>query len=222
MTLRSYCAVAICFFGVSYAQENKGSKSSDDDSVQKKTAGTAFDFRNSKDVRLLIGLREIAIKDLVNQLEQKAGKKGEADDFSLFAAEKLGELRADDPDTLKVLCKNVMLRDIVVNHNSPLDGLAAARALVRIGSPKVATVIFEELRGAQKPAALLAFAAVLNSLDGAEVTCLRVKRAIEQETKHPRFPSGVDQDYVQNLKQIEEWLSQPKFFDNVDNWPSQR
>lgn len=224
MRYRYFWSFALILFAIiASAQDSKGLKSPSTKATsneKQELGGINLDFKNPKNLKLLINLRNAAILDLTAALEKNDVNAGEHDDFVEFAAKMLGELRSDDQASLKSLCRNVKLRSMTRSNNGPLDGFVAAESLVKIGGPNVVEAIFDELRGALDYQTLITFAFVLHSLDTQEVTNTRLTRAIDQETKHPLFPSGPDREYLSNLKQLEKWVEQRGFFEDLANWPS--
>lgn len=185
-------------------------------------ADYSFSLSRREDVDRLIMVRNLGALEATLALEKLTRNEYNRDDDEPHrAAQVLAWQGTVDSRALAALCDNILTLKGNDNEVFPLSGFKAAQALVHIGGSRARNAIFASLHQPLDRRGLLIRAHVLAEVDPPQIMCEHIKLAIaELERLHAaKVVDDNDDEYLANLRQLHDWLSDPEFLQNNKSWP---
>jgi len=184
-------------------------------------ADFSFSLSRPEDVNRLFKVCRIGVLEATLTLEKLSRKEYTRDDDEpIRAAKVLLIFRGGGPRGLAALCSNIRMKGGGGSEAAPLDDFFVAQGLAGIGGRAVRGAIFDSLRGSQDWKGLMLKTHVLAQMEPPSVMQEHIRLAVEdQERREKSGGIPVDENYKHNLRRMGEWLKDPKFLDNPNNWP---
>jgi hypothetical protein len=120
---------------------------------------------------------------------------------------------------IAALCANIVTLRGNDDEEFPLRDFKSAQALVHIGGSRARQAIFESLRQPIDRTGLLIRAHTLGEIDPPQIMCEHIKMAIAKEENRQKAKLSVDEQYLGKLRILQDWLSNPEFLEDRQNWP---
>lgn len=182
----------------------------------------SFSLSRREDVKRFATVRDIAVLEATLVLEKFARQEYSNDDDEPKQAVKVLMMSGGSSSrALTALCTNILtVKSGRGDEVGPLIDFIAAQALIAIGGRPARTAIFDSLRQRLDGRELLIRAHVLAQMEPRSIMREHIRLALEdQEHRESVAAARIDENYKSNLRQMDEWLREPEFLANRNNWP---